>query len=199
MVFWPLLELLPSFAMTACLVREWQNSQTVEAIPPPPESSISRRSRPVIPVKPVLSKVEGTGIQLNWLCFFNSTSAKRFCFGFPGLARQIGFVFSSWPQRSPGAQRSAGPTGFVLCRGRLARVCRGHLALDYQLCPAIWLCFFSPAIGGYSRNPFNRMSLRHFEPSANWLCFFNCFFAIRITQYPIRNKLALFFQKASPR
>ena len=54
---------------------------------------------------------------------------------------QIGFVLSTpfiWILRlGSGHPRLARPIGFVLCRGRLARACRGHLALDYQLCSAI--------------------------------------------------------------
>ena len=35
---------------------------------------------------------------------------------------------------------------------------------------------------------------RNTQYEVNWLCFFNLLYAIRITHYSIRNKLALFFQ-----
>ncbi|MHC4168741.1 MAG: hypothetical protein ACYSWQ_17460, partial [Planctomycetota bacterium] len=39
--------------------------------------------------------------------------------------------------------------GFVLCRGRLARACRGHLALDYELSPAIGFVFSTPFVSDF--------------------------------------------------
>ena len=55
-----------------------------------------------------------------------------------------------------------------------------------------WLCFFAVSNCLNLYNPLLLLILRHFTPPANWLCFFKSLFAIRITQYSIRNKLALF-------
>jgi hypothetical protein len=65
-------------------------------------------------------------LALDWLCFFIlATEFTEHSEG-PKLFRISSFVLRI-SGRSPAI-------GFVLCRGRPARKCRGHLALD-------WLCF----------------------------------------------------------
>ncbi len=57
-----------------------------------------------------------------------------------------------------------------------------------------WLCFLRLGRPVFYHIFLSYKSLRHFSLPANWLCFFKFLFAIRITQYSKRNKLALFFQ-----